>query len=46
VGGGSGHAFKFGPVLGDYVASVVTGAATPEPRFRLAGRAPHAWRQP
>jgi len=46
VGGGSGHAFKFGPVLGDYVASVVTGAATPDPRFRLAGRAPHAWRKP
>lgn len=46
VGGGSGHAFKFGPVLGDYVTSVVTGAAEPEPRFRLAGRAPHAWRSP
>ena len=31
--GGSGHGFKFAPVLGDLVASVVEGGA-PEPRFR------------
>ena len=28
--GGSGHAFKFGPLLGDWVADVLEGAAAPE----------------
>ncbi len=38
VGGGSGHGFKHGPVLGEYVAGQVlgNGTATPEPRFLLA----------
>ncbi len=37
VGGGSGHGFKHGPAIGEYVASIVGGAAL-EPRFRLAGK--------
>ena len=37
VGGGSGHGFKHGPALGEYVASKVTQADTNlEPRFVLS----------
>jgi len=41
VGGGSGHGFKHGPSLGEYVAAQVlqkggSGAANAEPRFSLA----------
>ena len=37
VGGGSGHGFKHGPALGEYVAGKVTQADTdPEPRFALS----------
>jgi monomeric sarcosine oxidase len=40
VGGGSGHGFKHGPSVGEYVAAQVTGGADaredPEPRFSLA----------
>jgi glycine/D-amino acid oxidase-like deaminating enzyme len=36
VGGGSGHGFKHGPVLGDHVAACVLGAAEREPAFALA----------
>jgi len=45
VGGGSGHGFKHGPALGEYVAGRVLGAACPawggaseevERRFSLA----------
>jgi sarcosine oxidase len=39
VGGGSGHAFKHGPVVGAHVADLVTGAAGPNPRFALGPRA-------
>ena len=42
VGGGSGHGFKHGPALGEYVAGKVTRADTgSEPRFVLSaeGRA-------
>lgn len=38
--GGSGHAFKFAPLLGGWIADVVTGSAPPVDRFRwraLAG---------
>jgi sarcosine oxidase len=35
VGGGSGHGFKHGPVLGEYVAGQLLDAATAEPRFSL-----------
>ena len=36
VGGGSGHGFKHGPVVGEYVAEMMNGTGTPEPRFSLA----------
>lgn len=36
VGGGSGHGFKHGPVVGEYVAEMINGTGTPEPRFCLA----------
>jgi glycine/D-amino acid oxidase-like deaminating enzyme len=41
VGGGSGHGFKHGPAVGEYVAGVIAGRRTPEPRFRLAAKASH-----
>lgn len=36
VGGGSGHGFKHGPAVGEYVAAMIAGTGTPEPRFSLA----------
>ncbi len=36
VGGGSGHGFKHGPVVGEYVTAMINGTGTPEPRFSLA----------
>ena len=40
VGGGSGHGFKHGPAVGEYVAAQLTSSAQtftkPEPRFSLA----------
>ena len=33
VGGGSGHGFKMGPALGEHVAALVQGGATPHPLF-------------
>jgi len=36
VGGGSGHGFKHGPAVGEYVAEMIAGRGTPEPRFTLA----------
>jgi sarcosine oxidase len=38
VGGGSGHGFKHGPYVGEYVASQIAGAAPAEPRFSLASK--------
>ncbi len=35
VGGGSGHGFKHGPALGEYVAARLAGTGTAEPRFSL-----------
>ncbi len=35
VGGGSGHGFKHGPALGEYVCSLMDGKAAAEPRFSL-----------
>ena len=35
VGGGSGHGFKHGPAVGDYVAGMVLGTAEHEERFSL-----------
>jgi glycine/D-amino acid oxidase-like deaminating enzyme len=36
VGGGSGHGFKHGPAVGEYVCDLVLGRRAPEPRFQLA----------
>ncbi len=36
AGGGSGHGFKLGPAVGEHVASLVRGTATPLPQFALA----------
>jgi glycine/D-amino acid oxidase-like deaminating enzyme len=36
AGGGSGHGFKMGPAIGEMIAALVLGAATPEPAFALA----------
>jgi sarcosine oxidase len=38
AGGGSGHGFKHGPVLGEYVADLIVNGLGPEPRFLLAGK--------
>ena len=38
VGGGSGHGFKHGPVVGEYVVDMMSGRGTPEPRFSLASK--------
>ena len=35
VGGGSGHGFKLGPVIGEMVASLVLGESRPDPLFSL-----------
>lgn len=36
AGGGSGHGFKHGPAVGEYVAALIGGTGTSEPRFSLA----------
>jgi len=36
VGGGSGHGFKHGPAVAEYLVSMISGKAAPEPRFSLA----------
>lgn len=38
AGGGSGHGFKHGPVVGSYVAHAIEGRGTAEPRFALQDR--------
>ena len=35
VGGGSGHGFKHGPALGEYVANLIDGSAPADARFSL-----------
>jgi glycine/D-amino acid oxidase-like deaminating enzyme len=42
VGGGSGHGFKHGPALGEYVADCVEGRREPEPFHGLGPREPAA----
>ena len=39
VGGGSGHGFKHGPAVGEYVAGLVNDTGGQEPRFSLATKA-------
>jgi monomeric sarcosine oxidase len=36
AGGGSGHGFKHGPAVGDYVVARLLGSGIPEPRFGIA----------
>jgi sarcosine oxidase len=36
VGGGSGHGFKHGPAMGEYVSSLVLGKQQPNPFFQLS----------
>jgi len=38
VGGGSGHGFKHGPVVGEYTVDMMSGRGTPEPRFSLVSK--------
>jgi len=38
AGGGSGHGFKHGPAVGEYVAAQILDRRAPEPRFRLAAK--------
>ena len=38
LGGGSGHGFKHGPALAEYVARVVTGGQEPDAQFGLGPR--------
>ena len=40
VGGGSGHGFKHGPSLGEYLAARMTQGGAIEPRFSLATKQP------
>ena len=42
AGGGSGHGFKHGPMIGRYVADLIEDKTRPEPAFRLAGRPPRS----
>jgi sarcosine oxidase len=39
VGGGSGHGFKHGPAVGEYIAGQLLDGAPAEPRFSLATKA-------
>lgn len=38
VGGGSGHGFKHGPTVGEYVVKMMSGGGDAEPRFSLASK--------
>ena len=38
VGGGSGHGFKHGPAVGEYVARIMSGSGIVEPRYSLASK--------
>jgi monomeric sarcosine oxidase len=44
AGGGSGHGFKHGPSVGEYVARVMEGRTKAEPRFQLASKSTQARR--
>lgn len=39
AGGGSGHGFKHGPFVGEYVRKLIDGTAVLEPRFSLEAKA-------
>lgn len=38
AGGGSGHGFKHGPAVGEYLAGVIRGTTPIEPRFSVASK--------
>ena len=38
VGGGSGHGFKHGPVVGEHISALIAGKIAAEPRFSLASK--------
>lgn len=38
AGGGSGHGFKHGPMIGEYLAALLDGKVTPDPRFALSAK--------
>ena len=38
AGGGSGHGFKHGPAVGEYVANMMSGRGSMEPRFSLSSK--------
>ena len=38
AGGGSGHGFKHGPMVGEYLAGLIEGSASANPLLALAGR--------
>jgi glycine/D-amino acid oxidase-like deaminating enzyme len=38
AGGGSGHGFKHGPALGEYLSERILHGAPEEPRFSLAAK--------
>ena len=38
VGGGSGHGFKHGPAVAEYVVSMISSGSTTEPRFSLSSK--------
>ena len=40
VGGGSGHGFKHGPAVGEYVTARIQGDGAAEPRFALSTKEP------
>jgi sarcosine oxidase len=44
VGGGSGHGFKHGPAVGEYVQSLVLGQAEAEARFSLSTKPTYSMR--
>jgi monomeric sarcosine oxidase len=42
AGGGSGHGFKHGPSIGEYVADLIEARRAPDPMFGLTGRSSRA----
>jgi len=42
AGGGSGHGFKHGPFVGEYIAALIEGKGRPEPRFSFASKGTRA----
>jgi sarcosine oxidase len=45
VGGGSGHGFKHGPAVGEYVAARIADGAAVDAKFSLASKQPVQDRQ-